>query len=69
MELLGYKIDNELEFEVFKERALKALEDGIYQLIIKRTATELTQKEAENLKMVEDQLRELREVKFIQEHK
>jgi hypothetical protein len=59
MNILGYKIDNELEFAIFKDRVKKALEDNIYQSIAKRATAGLTDKEAENLALLEKQLVEV----------
>lgn len=64
MEILGYKIDNELEFAIFKDRVKKALEDNIYQSIAKRATAGLTDKEAENLAVLEQQLTDVSKLAY-----
>ncbi len=69
MQVLGYDIENELEFEVFKEKAMQALKDALYSLITKRTSAGLTPAEVANLKLIEEQLKDLQDKKFVAETK
>lgn len=64
MDILGYRIDNELEFAIFKDRVKKALEDNIYQSIAKRATAGLTDKEAENLAVLEKQLADVSKLAY-----